>query len=65
MAARRVAITGLGIISPLGLNLADNWQCLREGRSAIGPDHVPNSLERQSENQNGAASARVRSAEAF
>jgi nodulation protein E len=35
--ARRVAITGLGIISPLGLNLADNWKSLSEGRSAIGP----------------------------
>jgi len=37
MAARRVAITGLGIISPLGLNLADTWNALREGRPAIGP----------------------------
>lgn len=37
MAARRVAITGLGIISPLGLNLSETWQSLREGRSAIGP----------------------------
>jgi nodulation protein E len=37
MATRRVAITGLGIISPLGLNLADSWSSLREGRSAIGP----------------------------
>jgi nodulation protein E len=37
MATRRVAITGLGIISPLGLNLADSWKGLREGRSAIGP----------------------------
>ncbi len=35
--ARRVAITGLGIISPLGLNLAENWKSLSEGRSAIGP----------------------------
>ncbi len=35
--ARRVAITGLGIISSLGLNLADNWKSLSEGRSAIGP----------------------------
>jgi nodulation protein E len=33
----RVAITGLGIISPLGLNLADTWDSLRQGRSAIGP----------------------------
>jgi nodulation protein E len=37
MAARRVAITGLGIISPLGLNLSENWDSLREGRSAIQP----------------------------
>ena len=37
MAPRRVAITGLGIISPLGLNVADNWEALRQGRSAIAP----------------------------
>jgi len=37
MAARRVAITGLGIISPLGLNLAEAWASLREGHSAIQP----------------------------
>ncbi|HXJ16761.1 MAG TPA: beta-ketoacyl-[acyl-carrier-protein] synthase family protein [Candidatus Polarisedimenticolia bacterium] len=37
MPPRRVAITGLGIISPLGLNLAESWNSLREGRSAIQP----------------------------
>jgi nodulation protein E len=37
MAPRRVAITGLGIISPLGLNLEENWKSLSEGRAAIGP----------------------------
>jgi nodulation protein E len=37
MAPRRVAITGLGIISPLGLNLEENWKYLSEGRPAIGP----------------------------
>lgn len=37
MAARRVVITGLGIVSPLGLDLAETWAGLREGRSAIGP----------------------------
>jgi nodulation protein E len=37
MAPRRVAITGLGIISPLGLDLAQTWNSLREGRSAIQP----------------------------
>jgi nodulation protein E len=37
MASRRVAITGLGIISALGLNLAENWKALCAGRSGIGP----------------------------
>src|SRR5277367_3900388 len=37
MASRRVAITGLGIISPLGMNLEENWKSLKEGRPAIGP----------------------------
>lgn len=37
MAPRRVVVTGLGIISPLGLNLADNWKALSEGRPGIGP----------------------------
>jgi nodulation protein E len=37
MTPRRVAITGLGIISPLGLQLADSWKSLSEGRSAIQP----------------------------
>src|SRR5713101_2358432 len=37
MAPHRVAVTGLGIISPLGHNLAKNWESLCAGRSAIGP----------------------------
>src|SRR5271168_2212365 len=37
MAPRRVAITGLGIICPLGLNVADSWNSLSQGRCAIGP----------------------------
>src|ERR1700733_15789220 len=37
MAPRRVAITGLGMISPLGLTVADNWSSLSAGRPAIGP----------------------------
>jgi nodulation protein E len=32
-----VAVTGLGIISPLGLNVEENWKNLSEGRPAIGP----------------------------
>jgi nodulation protein E len=37
MMPRRVAITGLGIICPLGLNLSETWKSLSEGRTAIGP----------------------------
>jgi beta-ketoacyl-acyl-carrier-protein synthase II len=35
---RRVVITGMGVISPLGLDLPTTWQGLIEGRSGI--DHV-------------------------
>jgi 3-oxoacyl-[acyl-carrier-protein] synthase II len=34
---RRVVITGLGAITPLGLTVDDYWQGLIEGRSGIGP----------------------------
>ncbi len=37
MGNRRVVITGMGVISPLGADLAQTWAALREGRSAIGP----------------------------
>src|SRR6202142_2163959 len=37
MAPRRVVVTGLGIVSPLGLNLADTWKSLSEGRPGIRP----------------------------
>src|ERR1700735_2396972 len=37
MADRRVAITGLGIISALGLNLAESWDSLSQGRCGIRP----------------------------
>jgi len=34
---RRVVVTGLGVISPLGIGIKDNWQALCAGRSGIGP----------------------------
>jgi 3-oxoacyl-[acyl-carrier-protein] synthase II len=34
---RRVVITGLGVISPLGLDTPTTWKALVEGRSGIGP----------------------------
>jgi 3-oxoacyl-[acyl-carrier-protein] synthase II len=32
----RVVVTGMGAITPLGLNVGDTWQALIEGRSGIG-----------------------------
>ncbi len=37
MTPRRVAVTGIGMISPLGLTVADSWKLLSEGRPAIKP----------------------------
>src|SRR5580704_11313239 len=54
MAPRRVAITGLGIISALGLDLAENWKSLSEGRPGIGPLQVPDVAGVGLKMQNGA-----------
>jgi 3-oxoacyl-[acyl-carrier-protein] synthase II len=37
MTKRRVVVTGLGMISPLGVGNEPTWQGLVEGRSGIGP----------------------------
>lgn len=37
MSERRVVITGMGIISPVGNDLASFWDSLTHGRSGIGP----------------------------
>ena len=34
---RRVVVTGMGVVSPLGLTLDDLWAGLAEGRSGVGP----------------------------
>ncbi len=34
---RRVVVTGVGIISPLGIGTETNWEALCAGRSGIGP----------------------------
>ena len=35
--SRRVVITGLGAVTPLGLNAADSWNAVREGVCGIAP----------------------------
>jgi 3-oxoacyl-[acyl-carrier-protein] synthase II len=37
MSKRRVVITGLGVVSPLGNDLASSWDGIVGGRSGIGP----------------------------
>src|SRR5690606_29758617 len=37
MSKRRVVITGLGILSPLGNDLASSWDGIVNARSGIGP----------------------------
>lgn len=34
---KRVVITGLGVISPVGNDVASFWQSLKEGKSGVGP----------------------------
>lgn len=37
MQSRRVVITGLGVLTPIGNNVDDFWQALKEGKSGAGP----------------------------
>ncbi|MCC8195819.1 MAG: beta-ketoacyl-ACP synthase II [Ruminococcus sp.] len=34
---RRVVVTGLGAITPLGLNVSDTWEALKSGKNGIAP----------------------------
>lgn len=37
MSKRRVVVTGMGIVSPVGNDLASSWDAIINGRSGIGP----------------------------
>ncbi|WP_435007736.1 beta-ketoacyl-[acyl-carrier-protein] synthase family protein [Tundrisphaera lichenicola] len=34
---RRVVVTGMGMVTPLGLDVGSTWEGLREGRGGVGP----------------------------
>ena len=36
MSSRRVVVTGLGMISPLGIGVEKSWQALIQGKSGVG-----------------------------
>ena len=36
MSKRRVVVTGMGVVSPVGVNLADTWRAMLAGRSGVG-----------------------------
>jgi 3-oxoacyl-[acyl-carrier-protein] synthase II len=62
---RRVVITGLGAVTPLGHNVADTWAGIRSGRSGLGPftlldrgDHTTGGLCEVKEFDAGAALGR-------
>ncbi|MFM8443733.1 MAG: beta-ketoacyl-ACP synthase II [Methylococcus sp.] len=40
MTKRRVVVTGLGTVSPVGLSVQESWECVLNGRSGIGPIEV-------------------------
>jgi 3-oxoacyl-[acyl-carrier-protein] synthase II len=37
LSKRRVVVTGLGIVSPVGNDIATAWAAIMAGRSGIGP----------------------------
>ena len=37
MSRRRVVVTGMGLVTPLGINLDDTWQGVLAGRSGVAP----------------------------
>jgi 3-oxoacyl-[acyl-carrier-protein] synthase II len=37
MSRRRVVVTGMGIVSPVGVDLAAAWDAIRNARSGVGP----------------------------
>ena len=45
---RRVVVTGMGMVTPLGRDLESSWSALQEGRSGVGPISLFNAETRRS-----------------
>ena len=41
MERRRVVITGLGAVTPIGLTAGESWQSVKNGVCGIGPTTIP------------------------
>src|SRR4051794_40619142 len=37
MSMRRIVVTGMGMVTPVGADLERSWSALQEGRSGVGP----------------------------
>ena len=37
MSKRRVVVTGLGVVTPIGNSVQEFWEGIREGKTGIGP----------------------------
>ena len=56
MAERRVVITGMGAVTPLGNSVAETWEAVKAGKSGLGPithfDSTPNKVHYAAEVKN-------------